>query len=195
MRLQTRRGGFCGGTLVASKFVITAAHCLVDRNRKPKLRAKDLFVNIGDHDLNHPRTGKLVRVKKIHNHPKYRPYRGFDISILELAEELDLDKHTPACLAKSRDGTKFDGKRATVAGWGVMANGRWSWPRVPHEVDIPVISSRRCRESKYVPSIICAGSRGKDACAVRFWHSNPRPDRIDTVQHTDYRSDCTLLHT
>ena len=154
---------------MASKYVITAAHCLVDRNRKPKAnrRAKDLLVNIGDHDLKNPKTGKLVKVRRIHNHPKYRPYRGFDISILELAEELDLDKHTPACLAKRTDGTKFDGKRATVAGWGVMADGRWSNPLVPHEVDIPVIPSRRCRHSAG-PSVICAGSRGKDACSVRF---------------------------
>ena len=156
--------------MVASKYVITAAHCLVDRNRKPKMQAKDLFVNIGDHNLRHPETGKMVKVKRIHNHHKYNPRRvenGFDISILELAEELDLDKHTPACLAKRTDGTKFDGKRATVAGWGKMADGRWSWPRVPHEVDIPVIPSRRCRHSAG-PSVICAGSRGKDACSVRF---------------------------
>ena len=162
--------------MVASKYVITAAHCLVDRNRKPKMRAKDLFVNIGDHDLNHPKTGKLVKVKRIHNHHKYRRVsKGFDISILELAEELDLNKYTPACLAKRTDGTKFDGKRATVAGWGVMADGRWSNPLVPHEVDIPVVSSRRCWFARFVgPSVICAGSRGKDACAVRFWLSNPK---------------------
>ena len=46
-----------------------------------------------------------------------------DIAVLELAEEVDLDTFTPACLARAEDGTAFDGETGEVCGWGVTASG------------------------------------------------------------------------
>ena len=39
-----------------------------------------------------------------------------DITIIELATEVDLTTYTPACMAKSSDTTTFDGKNAWVYG-------------------------------------------------------------------------------
>ena len=39
-----------------------------------------------------------------------------DITLIELAQEVDLTTWTPACLAKSSDTTTFDGKKAWVYG-------------------------------------------------------------------------------
>ena len=39
-----------------------------------------------------------------------------DITIIELAEEVDLTTYTPACLAKASDTATFDGKNATAYG-------------------------------------------------------------------------------
>ena len=39
-----------------------------------------------------------------------------DITIIELAEEVDLTTYTPACLAKTSDTATFDGKNATAYG-------------------------------------------------------------------------------
>ena len=39
-----------------------------------------------------------------------------DITVLELAKEVDLTTYTPACLAKTSDTTTFDGKKASVYG-------------------------------------------------------------------------------
>ena len=86
---------------------------------------------------------------------------------MELEEEVDLDIYTPACLAKSDDATTFDGKTATVAGWGLDANGNFPDPMVPHEVAVPVVEAGECGWSKYVPSIICAGCDGCGASAYR----------------------------
>ena len=39
-----------------------------------------------------------------------------DIVVIELAEEVDLNSYTPACMAKTSDTTAFDGKTALVYG-------------------------------------------------------------------------------
>ena len=58
-----------------------------------------------------------IDVTKYTNHENYLnlPYNN-DITIIELAEEVDLTTYTPACLAKTSDTTTFDGKNAWVYG-------------------------------------------------------------------------------
>ena len=157
--------------LVASKYVITAAHCVTIRKGSSVAKpADEIRTIIGDHNLfssgEELIQPKTVNAKAITNHPSYtgRIGDGYDISIVELEEEVDLDIYTPACLAKSDDATTFDGKTATVAGWGLDANGNWPNPMVPHEVDITVRASdyKDCTwtRRKNVPSIICAGTVG-----------------------------------
>ena len=169
-----RWGSMCGGTLVASKYVITAAHCVTIRKGSSVAKpADEIRTIIGDHNLfssgEELIQPKTVNAIAITNHPSYNGYigGGYDISIVELEEELDLDIYTPACLAKSDDATTFDGKMATVAGWGLDANGNWPNPMVPHEVAVPVVEAGECGWSKYVPSIICAGCDGCGASAYR----------------------------
>ena len=192
MRIFTtdRNRGDCGGTLVASKYVITAAHCMFNANDQQIvtsiMSANEIAVRIGDHDLDIEGetflTPRTVNVIRIINHPRYsqeigqpeglRIAEGFDISILELEEELDLDTYTPACMATSVDDTTFDGTTATVAGWGAISEGGPDPdPFVPHEVDVPVIAADDCElfDLPIVPSIICAGDTeegGIDACQV-----------------------------
>ena len=63
---------------------------------------------------------KTIEVKNFTNHEGYNyketSSHDHDISILELAEEVDLTTYTPACLAKSTDATTWDGKTALVYG-------------------------------------------------------------------------------
>ena len=65
-------------------------------------------------------TERIIEVKDFTNHPdfNYKETGSFahDISVLELAEEIDHGIYTPACLAKSSDATTFDGKMALVYG-------------------------------------------------------------------------------
>ena len=100
---------------------------------------------------------------------------GYDIAILKLSEELDLTLYTPACLAKASEGTRFDGEKITVAGWGMTSPN--VFPDKPHEVKLTVSAPSRqaCAlevhdaDSIMVP-LVCAGKKepGKGTCDVSY---------------------------
>ena len=123
-----------------------------------------------------------VNVKKIHIN-KYYPlkdnYMGkkmsakaFDIAIIELEKEIDLSKYTPACLATWYDGTSFDGKNVTVAGWGRLKASLSPHPpflpyttNKPYETNLTIVENCQWHSS---PGDLCAGTYnpGKGTCKV-----------------------------
>merc|ERR1711923_466133 len=132
-------GSFCGGTLVASKYVISAAHCMFELDDSGTVtaatEASQIKIRIGDHNLE--TTGETKLPEKFIN------------------------------VKKITDATTFDGQTATVAGWGnIQEGGPAPNPLVPHEVDVPVIAADQCTYSNEDPSELCAGFRTgeKDAC-------------------------------
>ena len=60
-------------------------------------------------------TEMTIDVVSYTNHESYS-FPDNDITIIELAQEVDLTTYTPACLAKTSDTTTFDGKNAWVYG-------------------------------------------------------------------------------
>ena len=199
--------GFCGGSIVASKYVITAAHCTAEylgwrpsikyySNFSRILRADEIAVRVGDTNLNstaddslHGReVARFINVARIHRHAEWLkdPERRwsedaqleelrYDIAILELEEEIDLNILTPACLPKRNSFAKFDGKLANVVGWGVtkeeptFGSGKAEYPETPQEVKLLV---QRYNSSLH-DSIIHArneahGDRDVGDCHVSF---------------------------
>ena len=183
---------------MASKYVITACHCTYEKDKitkqnKRKYLPADLKVSIGDHKQdtwNESGREKRLIVKSIKRHPKYEKNQiipgptlnnGYDIAILELWVDVDLTQYTPACLAKQTDGTRFNGKRAVVYGWGKTANPSVAWPRpkspnYPSEIELKIGASscidlaekkpdamiRQAQE----PRMLCAG-RDEDVETVQ----------------------------
>ena len=173
----------CGGALVASKYVVTAAHCLyfdVDSNI-PKVPS-DVNITLGEHDLSIKGEGtlneKTVGVAKIFKHEKYNSHTmENDIAVLELSEDVDLETYTPVCLAKISDNFYGTVAEAEAYGWGhTKFNGKLSDKLL--KVMLPVVNSSNsnCQKSMdadrkpgtgYHDGKICAGGRkGKDACQV-----------------------------
>merc|ERR1719278_2242115 len=111
----------CGGTILNTRYVVTAAHCLYGGSDLMSLKDGAKFrVMLGEHD--HCKANpSFVLASAVHKHPNFdinSPSGDNDIAILKLAKDLTFsDKIKPVCLPTSA--TKdYSGKASTISGWG-----------------------------------------------------------------------------
>lgn len=91
-RIDLGRNGFCTGTLIAENLVLTAAHCLFDRNTGTRFRDDEISFRAG---LQNGQAAAQGQVQRSAIHPGYRPGTGIsteniahDLALLELAQPI-----------------------------------------------------------------------------------------------------------
>merc|ERR1712142_529676 len=139
----------CGGTVVASEWIVTAAHCLYeDPEMTVETEVEDVSIVLGEHDNSMegeeilPR--KVVKISKYIKHPDYEKITSnADIALLKLAEKVDLNTYTPACMANTGD--DFTGKTAWVYGWGALSFGTGDYPDKLQELSVKIVSQEVCQ--------------------------------------------------
>lgn len=166
-------GHFCGGSVISSQWILTAAHC-VTYNDGTAISPTFIDIVAGVHNLATPAAGYQRRdITNIIVHPGYNPFTDdYDAALLRVASPLTLGGSGATAVVAiplvSESIGDLTGVNATITGWG-NTESIPMFPAELQEVTVPVVNNATCNISyggDITSNMLCAGlsTGGKDSC-------------------------------
>nr|XP_012226054.1 PREDICTED: venom serine protease-like isoform X1 [Linepithema humile] len=108
---------YCGATIISKSHVVTAAHCVENRDMNK------VGILVGEHDVTigeETNATRLHRIKKCTIHPQYDSNTSHDIAVCETNDTIEFNAAVgPVCLPFQHKQDSFDNENVTALGWGL----------------------------------------------------------------------------
>lgn len=101
----------CGGSIISSTWILTAAHCTIGNE------IEDIKVRAGS--TYHASGGELISIREIILHPKYDNRTvDYDFSLLQLSWPITIGNNSQVIPLPKKNEPVFENTTCMVSGWG-----------------------------------------------------------------------------
>lgn len=166
---------FCGGSLISTHHILTAAHCLLPKQAEVAKKPAEIIAFLGKYDLKvqHERGAVPVYPTELFIHDEWQALDtkyDADIAIIKVGDTVPIRQNIyPVCLWTS-DLKPLREDEGIVVGWGQSENQDiHEHENIPHEVNLKIVPNERCYMDEHLAKIIsyrtfCAGGDNRGPC-------------------------------